>query len=702
MVLRKRGILLLLLATSCGAPRGRAPDGGMVFDFGALDPGILSAPGTPGSSDAAVSRTAALLGTLNPEDKIQLVHGIDGAYVGNVAAVAGLSALTLQDGPAGVARFGDVTAFPAPITLAASWDRDLVERWGAAMAAEERGKGVMIQLGPMMNLVRSPAAGRNFESFGEDPFLSAELSAADVVGMQSQKVVATAKHFVGNEQETNRMGVDSRIDERTLHELYYAPFEAAVGAGTGAVMCSYNRLNGSYACENAALADLKEGMGFTGWVMSDWGATHTTVEAANRGLDMEMPAGDFFASPLAAAIDAGSVAQTRLDDMVARLLGALVRIGVLDDPPSGNPNAIVTSPEHDALAKEAASAGITLLQNKGAALPLDASVKSIAVIGSAGGDSPFATGGGSAQVNTRYVISPFSAIQAQAPTSTSVSYARGDSGGDRGLAVAAAAAADAAVVFAAVDSGEGYDRDSLALAPDVDDLIAAVAAVNSRTIVVLHVPGAVLMPWLEDVSTVLVAWYPGEQNGSAIAPILFGTANPGGKLPVTFPRSAGDLPQVSTDMEVPYGEGLAIGYRTLDARGIAPLFPFGHGLSYTTFAYSGLGLRPGAASGSIDVVFTLSNTGTRTGSEVAQLYLGFPKAAGEPPRLLRGFERVSLSPGESRQVTLTLDPRKLACWNPTVHARYVPSGTYTIAVGGSSRDLPLQTSLQVVGFGPQD
>ena len=703
MAIRSRGILLLL-ATGCGGTHASlpSPDGGTgVLDFSALDAGILNAPGTPTASDAATTRTTELLQTLSLDDKLQLVRGVQADYVGNVAAVAGLPALTLQDGPAGVARFGDVTAFPSPISLAASWDRDLVRRWGAAMAAEERGKGVMIQLGPMMNLVRSPAAGRNFESFGEDPFLSAELSAADVIGMQSQKVVATAKHFVGNEQETNRMEVDSRIDERTLHELYYAPFEAAVGAGAGAVMCSYNRLNGTYACENSAsLADLKVGMGFAGFVMSDWGATHSTVAAANAGLDMEMPAGDYFGSQLRDAISAGTVSQARLDDMVTRILGALVRVGVLDDLPNGNPSSVVTSPEHDALAKEAATAGITLLRNNGVALPLDANVRSIAVLGSAGGDSPFSVGGGSAQVNTRFVVSPFSAIQALAPSSVSVTYARGD-GGNQDQAVATAAASDAAVVFAAVGSSEGYDRDSLTLAPDVDALINAVAAVNPRTIVVLHAPGAVLMPWLDRVGAVLVAWFPGEQNGNAIAPILFGTANPSGKLPVSFPRSASDLPAVSGNMEVPYSEGLAIGYRALDAHGIAPLFPFGHGLSYTTFAYSNLTLRAVAAPGSIEVAFTLRNTGARAGSEVAQLYLGFPEGAGEPPRVLRGFERVALAAGESSQVTLTLGPRQLSCWNPTAHARYVPSGRFTIAVGGSSRDLPLQTSLQVVGMGPQ-
>ena len=677
-----------------------AGDSAVLFDFSGLDVGILNAPVLPAGLDAATSRAAKLLKTLSLDQKGQLVHGVIGPYVGNVAGVAGLPALTLQDGPAGVARFTGVTAFPAPITLAATWDRDLVRRWGAAMGAQMRGKGVMIQLAPMMNLARSPAAGRNFEGFGEDPFLSAELAAADVVGIQSQRVVATAKHYVGNEQETNRDSGDSQIDERTLHEVYYAPFEAAVNAGVGAVMGSYNRLNGRYACENpTSLADLKVGMGFTGWVMTDWGASTSTVGGANAGLDMVMPDDRYFGSELVSAVSAGTVSQARLDDMVSRILSTLLRVGVFDDPPSGAPSSDVAS--SSALAKEAAMAGITLLKNAGAALPLDATIKSIAVIGVAGGNAPASGGGGSAEVTASEVVSPFSAIQAQASKSVTVTYSPGTPA-TQDQAVAAAAAADAAIVFQNVASTEGYDRTSLALASNGDALIAAVAAVNPRTIVVLNVPGAVLMPWLDLVSAVLVDWYPGEQNGNAIAPILFGTANPMGKLPVTFPRNATDLPQVSEGSEVPYSEGLAIGYRGLDARGIEPLFPFGQGLSYTTFKYSDLHVRAGAAPGSLAVEFTLQNAGSLDGSEVAQLYLSFPAAAGEPPLLLRGFERVSLPTGGTRMVTIELGPRHLSCWNVAAHARYVPSGTYGIAVGGASRDLPLQTSVQIVGFGPQN
>jgi beta-glucosidase len=702
-------LALALLGCGCSRDSKSSPDANpqdtfpmACFDFSNLDAGLLSATIVPAGLDVATVRANQLLAGMSLDEKLRLVRGVPGAYVGNVSATGDSPALTLQDGPAGVARLGDVTAFPAPITLAASWDPDLVRRWGAAMAAEERGKGAMVQLGPMMNLVRAPAAGRNFESFGEDPFLTAVLVAAEVTGIQSEKVVATAKHFIGNEQETDRDSGDSRIDERTLHEIYYAPFEAAVNAGVGAVMCSYNRIGGTYACENpVTLGDLKSGMGFTGWVMSDWGATHSTVASANAGLDMEMPDDANFGSALAAAVATGSVSQARIDDMVRRILVSLLRLGVLDDPPTGTPATVVTSAEHSALAREAAAAGITLLQNRDGALPLDAAVKSIAVIGSAGGDAPYSIGGGSAYVNAREVISPLAGLQAQAGSTMTIAYAAGDGdGGNQEQAAGVASGADAAIVFAAVDSTEGGDRDSLALPATTDALIAAVAAANRRTIVVLHAPGAVAMPWLDQVKAVLVAFYPGEENGNAIAPILLGTANPGGKLPVSFPRAAKDLPAVSKDKVVPYGEGLAIGYRGLDAQGIEPLYPFGHGLSYTTFAFADLGVRAGAAPGSIALDFTVKNTGTRAGSEVAQLYVGFPASAGEPPWVLRGFKRIALAAGESTNATIEISLRELGCWNPDAHRRYVPSGTYHFGIGSSSRDLPLQAWVQIQGLGP--
>ncbi len=657
-----------------------------MLDLCSLDSSDLEASGALSGVPAAQARAASIVAQLSQSEKLALVQGSSGAYVGNVPAIGGLPALALQDGPAGVARFDDVTAFPAPIALAATWDLDLVEQWGAAMAAEEREKGAQIQLGPMMNLARVPRAGRNFEGFGEDPFLSAALAARDVSGMQSQKVIATVKHFVGNEQETNRVGSNSEIDERTLHELYYAPFAASVEAGAGAVMCSYNRINGDFACENATtLSDLKTGLGFSGFVVSDWGATQSLEASANAGLDLEMPLGHWFGS-LGTAIDAGSVPQARLDDMVTRIVTSLARVGVLDNPTTGSPSSVVTSDAHTALARTAAAESITLLKNENAILPLN-SAQSVLIVGEGGSTNPSAVGGGSAFVNAPYVTSPLSALQARG---VAVSY----DDGTTDSVTSAASGADAALVFVTVPATEGADRPSLATGQD--DLIARVAAANPNTVVVLNAPGAVLMPWLDQVRGVVLAWYPGQENGNALASVLYGDQSPGGKLPLSFPADENDLPVPDSAASVPYGEGLAIGYRALDQADKTPLFPFGFGLSYTTFAYSALSLT-GGASGALEVSFTLANTGSHAGSEIAELYLSFPADSGEPPKVLRGFTRVTLDAGEARTVTIELTPRAFGCWDASAHHRFVPSGTYQVAVGGSSRDLPLSAELQVSG-----
>jgi len=660
--------------------------GSPLLDLCSLAPADLQASGALSDVPAAQARAASIVAKLSQSEKLALVEGASGAYVGNVPAIGELPALALQDGPAGVARFSDVTAFPAPIALAATWDLDLVERWGAAMAAEERGKGAQIQLGPMMNLARVPRAGRNFEGFGEDPFLAAALAARDVTGIQSQKVIATAKHYVGNEQETLRVGSDSRIDERTLHELYYAPFAASIEAGAGAVMCSYNRLNGDFACESTtSLRDLKTGLGFSGFVMSDWGATQSLEASANAGLDLEMPLGHWFGK-LGAAIDAGSVPQARLDDMVTRIVTSLARVGVLDEPVTGTPNSPVTSDEHVMLARQAAAESVTLLKNETGILPLAPS-QSVLVVGPGGNTSPSAVGGGSAFVNASYVTSPLAALQARGVT---VKYDDGTSDS----VTSAASAVDVALVFVTVPASEGQDRPSLATGQD--DLIARVASANPNTIVILNSPGAVLMPWLGVVRGVVLAWYPGQENGAALASVLYGDQNPSGKLPLSFPANENDLPTPDASPTVHYDEGLAIGYRALDRARKTPLFPFGFGLSYTSFAYSALRLT-GGLDGSLEVSFALGNIGTRAGSEVAQLYLSFPAAAGEPPRVLRGFTRASLAAGETRVFTTELPPRAFACWDANAHHAFVPSGSYHIAVGGSSRDLPLGADFQVAG-----
>jgi beta-glucosidase len=679
-----------------GAPMAGAGNAGEllgVLDLRDLDARALAYPAPPGV-EAARTRAEAIVAELTVAQKVTLLQGAGGGIIGGTLAAGPVPSLSFDDGPGGVAHVGGATAFPDPITLAASWDRDLVERWAEAMGAEERAKGVAVQLGPMMNFARVPQAGRNFETFGEDPYLSAELAFVDVRGIQSNGIVATAKHFVGNEQETNRETENSEIDERALHEIYYLPFEASVSAGVGSVMCSYNRVNGVYACENpVTLGDLKGELGFSGWVMTDWTAAHSSGAAA-AGLDQEMPNALYFTV-------AALTGHPRLDDMATRVVTSLARVGVLDDPPPvGSAYVDVTSPAHTALALEAATAGITLLKNDGPALPFGDDVESIVVVGAAGHDAPYSTGGGSAHVVGAYVSSPFAAITARAPAGTTVTYVRGDPG-DEAEAVAAAADADAVVVVAAVASGEFSDRTSLALGSTTDALISAVAAANPRTVVVLDVPAPVMMPWVDVVGGLLAAWYPGQENGNALASVLFGDVNPSGKLPVSFPAVATDLPVPGTGSSVVYSEGLALGYRWLDSQNIDPLFEFGFGLSYTTFSYGALELRYGETHGSVDVSFELTNTGERAGSEVAQLYLGFPGAAGEPPRVLRGFERVTLEPGAARRVHVELPARAFSCWSSTAHARYAPSGTYTLSVGSSSRALPLTASFEVMGTEPQ-
>lgn len=678
------------VSTTAGAA-GAEPGGPLsVLDLSGLDTSVLGYPRVEGVEEAR-ARAEDIVADMTFDEQLALVHGEYGNYVGNLAAAGPLAALGLDDGPAGVARFSGVTAFPSPITLAATWDRALVRRWGAAMGAEQRGKGVAVQLGPMMNMARVALAGRNFEGFGEDPYLASELAAQDVRGIQENGVVATAKHFVGNEQETNRETENSVIDERTLHEVYYAPFEASVAAGVGAVMCSYNRLNGAYACENPqALDDLRNTLGFSGWVMSDWNATHSALTAAAAGLDQEMPTASYFGSA------AFSSEPDLLAAMATRVVTSLVRVGVVDDPPSLDSSTAVSTAEHVAVALEGATSGITLLKNENGALPIEKGGIAIAVFGTAGDLSPLSGGSGSAAVAAPYIVSPYAAIAAASDGAT-VSYSPGES--DPETAAAVAADSDVAIVVLSVASGEFTDRTSLTLSTTQNALVEAVAQANPRTIVVLNTPGAVLMPWLGSVAGVLAAWYPGQENGNALASVLFGDTNPSGKLPVTFPTPTTTVPTPGTSSTVTYSEGLAIGHRYFDANDLDPLFEFGFGLSYTTFAYDKLELTAGTEPGSVDVAFELQNTGKVAGTEVAQVYLTFPEAAGEPPRVLRGFERVTLGAGAKRTVHVELPARAFGCWNPTAHARFAPSGGYTISVGASSRKLPLHATLDVVGLG---
>jgi beta-glucosidase len=641
--------------------------------------------------------------------------------------------LVLNDAGQGVGdQETNVTAFPAPISQASSWDPALQRQFGAALGWEAWHKGINVQLAPGIEIDRVPLNGRNYEYVSEDPFLAGQGAVAEVQGIQSNPVIATVKHYVANSQETNRMTDSSDLDERTLREIYAAPYEAAVKQGhTGSVMCSYNRINGTYACENPFTLNkvLKQDFGFDGFVMSDWGGTHSTVPAANAGLDMEMNVspGTYFTAPLKAAVQSGQVPMARLDDMVLRIVRAMFRIGIFDHPASAEPGAFgadVRRPEDLALARTISEQGTVLLKNDAGALPLSGQGQKVAVIGpgaGAQGAAQFYNGGGSGHIpefgSKTDVVSPLQGItqRAQAQGDT-VLYADGSSQAD---AVVAASAADVAIVFVGAQDSEGGDRSTMDLSSgncslagctaqpvDQDALIAQVAAANPNTIVVLNTGGPVMMPWLDHIKGLLEAWYPGQEDGNAIAAILFGDVNPSAKLTETFPKSQSDIPTRTTQQYpgvndaqgVPhsaYSEGMLVGYRWYDAKNIAPLFPFGFGLSYTTFDVRNLSIAPVGGATAANVSFDVVNTGSRAGAEVPQLYVSDPQASGEPPKQLKGFTKVSLEPGQSQRVTLPLDFRSFAYWSPPASSWQAAPGCYRVLVGRSSRDLPLSATLAV-------
>ncbi|MGZ4200987.1 MAG: beta-glucosidase [Thermoleophilaceae bacterium] len=675
-------------------------------------------------------RAGELVAAMTLDDKIAMVHGDQiwehYGMAGHVPANSRLCIpdLGLNDAGAGVGDFEvGTTAFPAGIAQAASWDPGLQTQFGRTLGWEAWQKGVNVQLAPGVNIARVPMNGRGFEYFGEDPYLSGQTAVAEIQGIQQNPVIATVKHYAANNQETNRMSASSDVSERTLHEIYEPAFEAAVKQGrVGAVMCSYNRVNSVYACENPTLLTgiLKKEFGFDGFVMSDWLATHSTNGSALAGMDMEMPSGTYFGDPLKAAVQSGQVPVARLDDMVTRIARSMFRVGIFEHPAAAEPQAFaadVSTPDDVALARRVSEDGTVLLKNDGGVLPLDLGGKRIAVIGAAGGPGAYLAygGGGSSHIPEAGfkpdVVTPYQGIlQAGAAKGDLVTYADGTTSPD---AVAAAKASDVAIVFASDAEAEGTDRSDLGLdfgaciliacqqtSIDQAKLITDVAQANPNTIVVLDTGGPVTMPWAGQVKGILEAWYPGQEDGNAIAALLFGQANPSGKLPETFPKSQGDIPTrtpqqypgVNDSSGVPhvsYSEGLDVGYRWYDAQNIAPLFPFGYGLSYTTFRYSGLSASPGAAS------FTLTNTGRRAGAEVVQLYVGDPASSAEPPKQLKGYRKVWLEPGQSARVTLPLDKRSFAHWDDARHGWSVSAGSYRVLVGGSSRDLPLQGSVSV-------
>jgi beta-glucosidase len=837
-------------------------------------PAAAAPPGPPGTSpycDGKLApwldprrspdeRARAVLPKMTLDEKIQYLGSLrDSAHFRETPPIPWLClpALRLNNGSAGVSTGGPVqfpaTALPAPIGLAATWDTALARTYGEVAGRETRDQGRNLLEGPDINIARVPVNGRTFEAYGEDPYLAGQVVVANVRGIQSQGVIANAKHYAANNQETNRSTINELIDERTLREIYLPAFEASVRLGrTGSVMCAKNQVNGVFSCQHPDLLQniLRGDWGFQGFVVSDFDSCHNTVDCANNGMEFELPQARFFSNAaLRAAIDAGQVSLATIDEHVRRILATMARLGILDRPQTTAP---IDAVGHGAISRRIAEQAAVLLKNDANTLPLDASgVRSIAVVGPYAG-AAHTGGGGSSHVLPLYSVSPVDGIRNRLGPGVTVRYASGaqtgapppvpssaltpsgqpglhgllgeyfpnptlsgapqvtridnqvdfnfgsgepapelpvnmfsvrwtgfldapatgdylmattsddgsrlfiddalvvdnwgnhssrtvtatvhldagphavrieyyDNTGNASVtfgwappgapsspfeqAVEAARSSDVAVVMVGDDQSEGRDKPNLSLTAGQDQLVAAVAAANPRTVVVVKSGGPVLMPWVDAVPAILQAWYPGEEDGNVVASLLFGDANPSGKLPITFPKQDADVP-ANTRAQYPgvngiatYSEGVFMGYRHYDARAIEPLFPFGHGLSYTSFDMHDLSVSPGLP-GYVTATAQVTNTGTRSGSEVVQVYVERPSdpAVPQPPRQLAGFAKVTLAPGETKQVTVRLVPRAFAYWDSSSHGWVVPDGTYRIVVGNSSRHLPLSADVPISGL----
>jgi beta-glucosidase len=802
-------------------------------------------------------RVEDLLGRMTLEEKVRELSGLNFTTVENKRL--GIPPLVMSDGPVGV-RWGFATAFPAGVSIAAAWNPELTEKIGAAIAKEMKSKGRNHLLGPCVNIHRFPLGGRNFESYGEDPFLAARTAVAFIKGVQSENVVACVKHYACNNQEWQRHRVDVGVDERGLREIYLPAFKAAVKeANVWSVMAAYNRFRGHYCCENEYLLNevLKKEWGFQGFVVSDWGGTKSTVKAAETGLDLEMPSGKFFGEKLLDAVKKGDVSEAVIDDKVRRLLRVRFQAGLFDTSHRVD-ETVIHSDAHKQLARQAAGEGMVLMKNNSGLLPLDVKkIKSIAVIGPNAATARTG-GGGSSMVVPVYGVSPLQGLKNAVGNRITIQYApgitmRGDilaldteyllpdtAGADqRGLkavyfrgselkgrpdlsridarvdfiwgydvphpelyrendwnrfsvrwtgklsapktgvyklnamhtdgmrvylddkliidnwksnplrfksvpvqlqagntyplrieymcdgglsivkfgwelpdhdylaeATELAKGSDVAIVFTGLSArfeSESFDRQRLEL-PNQDVLIEAVTKANPNTVVVLETGSPVTMePWLENISALVQAWYPGQEGGNAIADVLLGKYNPGGKLPVSFIKSYDHCPAFKDykdkSFKSPYSEGLFVGYRYLDKHKLEPLFPFGHGLSYTSFEYKNLSVEPVAdEAGAVMVNVDIINTGQRKGAEVVQVYVKDMECSLErPEKELKGFRKILLEPGESKRVSIKLGQDAFAYYHPGKKQWVVEPGEFEIRVGSSSKDVKLRSLVKSEG-----
>jgi len=715
-------------------------------------------------SDASLSpdaRADLVIKELTLEEKISLLHGqgfsfnATGPTESNGGAGwsvsiprLGIPAIQMADSAYGVTRGAASgrysTALPNNLAAASSWDPQAAFEYGALIGRELRQEGYGMSLGGGVNLAREPRNGRTFEYQGEDPLLAGTLVGNFVKGVQSQHVIGDLKHYAINDQESGRNAVNANIDKRSMRETDLRAFEIALRiSDAGAFMCSYNRVNGDYACENSYLLTdvLKKDFHFPGFVLSDWGGTHSTAKASHAGLDQEQPGKNFFSDELLKAVQSGEVSQDEVNQHVHRILRTIFAVGLFDNP------ILKQVPDVEGgyvVAQRLAEKSIVLLKNERQVLPLDgAGLHSVVLIGGHA-DIGVLTGGGSAQVDApggsvvppppaqpganpmanfgrRQVwlpSSPLRALAAKLPSSK-VTYV---SGNDLAVVASAAKAADIAIVFGYQHESEGMDLKSLDLSEEQNKLIETVAAANPKTIVVLETGSPATMPWIDKVAGVVEAWYPGIRGAEALANLLTGEVNPSGKLAITFPKSDADLPHPTLVLPPPasqpqrpapgadisgfmammakglppfetyYDEKLKVGYKWYDAEKKTVLFPFGFGLSYTTYAYSALSVKGGEG---LEVSFTVRNTGKNAGTEIAEVYASLPDKAGEPPKRLVGWARVELAPGEAKQVSISVAHDRLTIYDEAADDWKLVPGSYTVMAGGSSQDLPLQQKVNL-------
>ncbi len=654
-------------------------------------------------------RIEAVLEKMTLAEKVEQMHGLQLAPIEGLSVTPDNTRLAIKgfgmvDGPRGVTA-GNATAFPVGMARGATWDAELEQRVGAAMAAEASAKNANVLLAPTINVLRHPGWGRAQESYGEDPLHIGQLGVAFITGVQAAgHVMASAKHFALNSIEDTRFSVNVSVDERTLREIYLPHFKMAVKqAAVGSVMSAYNLVNGLYCAENPTLLTniLKDEWEFDGFVESDWMlGTRSTVDSALAGLDIEMPSPVFYGPKLVAAVEEGEVAESTIDKAVRRILRKKFEFAI--DKPSGIDPAVVESKEHTDLALEVARKAIVLMKND-KALPIDrAAVSSLAVVGALA-DAVNLGDVGSSDVTPSSAVTPLAGINNRAGDLKIVHIGSDTLSAQDQSQVAAADATIVVVGLTAEDEGEnlglsGGDRDSLALSAEQQALISAVASSSKRTIVVIEGGSAITMTgWVDEVEAVVMAWYPGMEGGLAIADVLFGDTNPSGKLPITFPATEDQLVSFNhTGNEVSYG--YYHGYRHVDREETEPRFPFGFGLSYTSFDYEAIELSATtiASDAAVTVSIDVRNTGQRAGDEIVQLYVGYPDSTiDRPVRDLRGFKRVSLGAGESTTVAFELLASDLAYYDVKAKAWRVETIDYTVWVGSSSRDLPLSAMFSI-------